>query len=94
MAEFKLWGVYTPLLEQWVRETGARMEAYVDNEEHDLSVEYFGEDDPRVTLYGWNNFPLFVAVKYNQPFQKRIGKNDWESYKSWIEGLGWKIGTE
>ena len=43
MAQFKLWAVYTPLLEQWTRETGARMEAEVDNEEHDLEVEYFDE---------------------------------------------------
>jgi hypothetical protein len=91
MAQFKLWAVYTPLLEQWTRETGARMEAEVDNEEHDLEVEYFNENDPRVKLYGWNNFPLFIALKYNQPFQTLIGKQAWETYDNWIKGLNWKI---
>lgn len=91
MAQFKLWAVYTPLLEQWTRETGARMEAEVDNEEHDLEVEYFDENDPRVSLYGWNNFPIFIAVKYDQPFQKIIGKQEWFIYDDWLKGLHWKI---
>jgi hypothetical protein len=67
------------------------MEAEVDNEEHDLEVEYFDNNDPRVALYGWNNFPLFVAVKYDQPFQKMIGKQDWNTYDNWLKGLNWKI---
>lgn len=91
MAQFKLWAVYIPQLEHWTRETGARMEAEVDNEEHDLEVEYFDNNDPRVELYGWNNFPIFIAVKYDQPFQTMIGKQDWPKYNAWIKGLNWKI---
>jgi len=90
MAEFKLWGVYTPLLEQWTRDMGNRMEAYVDTNVHDIDAEYFDEDDPRVALYGWKNFPLFVAVKHGQPFQKVIGKRNWEFYEDWVKGLDWK----
>jgi hypothetical protein len=91
MAQFKLWAVYTPLLEQWTRETGARMEAEVDNDEHDLEVEYFDENDARVALYGWRHFPLFAAVKYDQPFQTMVGKHEWAEYDAWIKGLNWKI---
>lgn len=91
MAQFKLWAVYTPLLEQWTRETGARMEAEVDNDEHDLEIEYFDESDPRVALYGWRHFPLFVAVKYDQPFQTNVGKNEWNTYDAWLKSLNWKI---
>jgi hypothetical protein len=67
------------------------MEAEVDNDEHDLEVEYFDENDSRVTLYGWRHFPLFAAVKYDQPFQTMIGKNEWQEYDAWIKGLNWKI---
>jgi hypothetical protein len=91
MAHFKLWAVYTPLLEQWTRETGARMEAEVDNEEHDLEVEYFDENDARVALYGWGRFPLFIAVKHGQPFQTIVGKQEWVKYDTWLKGLNWKI---
>jgi hypothetical protein len=91
MAHFKLWAVYTPLLEQWTRETGARMEAEVDNEEHDLEVEYFDENDPRVALYGWGRFTLFTAVKHGQPFQTMVGKQEWVEYDDWLKGLNWKI---
>jgi hypothetical protein len=93
MKTCNLWGVYTSFgnLEQWTRETGDRMEALVDNEgEYDLSVEYFDDSDPRVALYGWRNFPMFVAVEEGQPFQKRIGKLTWDKYEEWIRGLGWK----
>lgn len=91
MAQFKLWAVYIPQLEQWTRETGARMEAEVDNEEHDLEVEYINFNDPRVALYGWENVPVFIAVKYDQPFQTIIGKQSWETYDAWLRGLNWKI---
>ena len=94
MKTCNLWGVYTSFanLEQWTREMGGRMEAYVDNDgEYDLSVEFFDDSDPRVALYGWKNFPMFIAVEEGQPFQKRIGKNDWETYESWMKELGWKV---
>lgn len=91
MAQYKLWGVYVTQLEQWTRETGDRMEAAVDNEEHDLEIEYFGTDDPRVKLYGWSNFPVFVAVKYDQPFRTIMGKHDWKEYDAWLKGLNWKL---
>ena len=92
MAQFKLWGIYNSFgnLEQWTREHGAKMEALVDNEEHDLSIEYFSQDDPRCSQYGFTRFPMFVAVKHNQPFQKLTGKNEWHHYEAWIRGLGWK----
>jgi hypothetical protein len=91
MAHYKLWGVYTPLLEQWTRETGARMEALVDNPEHELEVEYFSDSDPRVSLYGWQHFPIFVALKHDQPFRKIIGKLAWEDYEAWLKELSWTL---
>lgn len=93
MAHFKLWAIYTSFgnLEQWTREMGAKIEAYVDNEEHDLEIEYFNNDDPRNQQHGINRFPAFVAVKYDQPFQKKYGKREWPYYQEWVKGLNWKI---
>lgn len=91
MSHYKLWAVYIPQLEQWVRETGARIEASFDNEDHDLEVEYINFNDPRISLYGWENVPIFAAVKYNQPFRTVVGKQTWETYDAWIRELNWKI---
>jgi hypothetical protein len=89
MIEQQLWCVYTPLLEGWVRETGAKILTLVNNA--DVTVEYLATDDPRVSLYGWNNFPLFAAVKYGNPYQRKIGKLDWDTYENWLRGLNWLI---
>lgn len=93
MAEYQMWGIYTSYgnLEQWTRETGAKMEAIVDNEEHNLTVEYFDNTDPRNELYGFTNFPVFVAVKYNQPFKTIVGKLSWNEYENWVKELNWKL---
>ena len=93
MIEYTLWGIYTSYgnLEQWVKETGSKIESYVDNPEHNLSIEYFDNTDSRISLYGITNFPVFVAVENGQPFQYLTGKLEWKEYENWVRGLNWKI---
>ena len=92
MAQFKLWAVYTPLLEQWTRETGARMEALIDTEHEDfLEIEYFDNEDPRTEFYGFTNFPLFTAVKYGTPYNAIVGKRTLQEYDDWLTNIGWKL---
>ena len=88
---YKMWGIYSPLLERWVRDTGSKIEAYIDNNQFDIDIEYFSEDDPRVSLYGFTHLPVFVAVKYDQPFRRIAGKWEWTRYEEWCKGLNWKI---
>lgn len=91
MSKYKLWAVYVPFLEQWTRETGARMEAQIDTEHEDfLEVEYFDNEDPRVAMYGWTDFPLFTAVKYGTPYNEIVGKRSPQEYDTWIYNIGWK----
>jgi len=92
MSKYKLWCVYVPLLEQWTREIGAHIEASIDTDHEDfLEVEYFEASDPRIKLYGWTNFPLFAAVKYEQPYKEIIGKQSLENYNNWLITIGWKL---
>jgi len=89
--QYKMWGIYSPLLEQWVREMGDKMEAYIDNDEVDLEIEYFSSDDPRVYHYNFTYLPAFVAVKHDQPWRQIFGKWTWDKYEEWLKGLNWKI---
>ena len=92
MSKYKLWGVYVPFLEQWTREIGARMEALIDTEDEDfLEIEYFDNSDPRAELYGFTNFPLFTAVKYETPYNSIIGKKTLQEYDDWLTSIGWKL---
>ena len=91
MSKYKLWAVYVPFLEQWTRETGARIEAQIDTEHEDfLEVEYFDNTDPRVELFGFIDFPLFTAVKHGTPYNQIVGKRTPQEYDEWLYDVGWK----
>lgn len=91
MSQYKLWGVYVPKLEKWTKTMGEYMNSSINNTEHTYEIEYFDFNDPRVELYGWKDFPIFIAVKYDQPFRTIVGKHDREDYDNWLRGLNWKI---
>lgn len=91
MENFKLYGIYVPSLESWVREIGAKIKAEANNPNVILTELYFDFEHPLSIKHGWDRTPMFVAVKHNQPFTKIIGKHGWSTYEDWMHSVSWKI---
>jgi hypothetical protein len=89
MANFELWAINVPFLEQWTNELVDKLEDEFDVPGQNILIRKIDNNNPRVAKYGYTNFPCLVAVKYGQPFRKIIGKREYWEYQEWAMGLNW-----